>query len=188
MNDVDGDGFTVEDGDCDDNDSSSFPGAEDIPGDGIDQDCDGTDAVPDNPELAALPEGASVITEIFSNPSGNDDELGEWFELYNASGQDINIQGLTITDLDLIDPNTNQKYTLTVADAQTFAADSHMVFAAMVDADTDGTYDSPLGVMPDVLYPQAVLIGTQVDIPGICRNNSDGLSVSYLHTVRLGQL
>lgn len=42
--DLDGDGFTVRDGDCNDSDSSIHPGAPDISGDGIDQDCDGVDA------------------------------------------------------------------------------------------------------------------------------------------------
>ena len=44
--DVDGDGVAAElcgGGDCDDGDDSSFPGAFDQPGDGIDQDCDGSD-------------------------------------------------------------------------------------------------------------------------------------------------
>jgi hypothetical protein len=42
--DADGDGWTVEGGDCDDADPSVHPGAYDVPADGIDQDCDGFDA------------------------------------------------------------------------------------------------------------------------------------------------
>jgi Ca2+-binding RTX toxin-like protein len=44
--DLDGDGVTPFGGDCNDADPSIFPGAFDIPGDGIDQDCDGVDAQP----------------------------------------------------------------------------------------------------------------------------------------------
>ena len=43
--DVDGDGWWVQDGDCDDHDAGISPAATEIPGDGIDQDCDGFDSV-----------------------------------------------------------------------------------------------------------------------------------------------
>ena len=42
--DVDQDGFSDSDGDCDDNDPNVNPDAEDTPNDGIDQDCSGGDA------------------------------------------------------------------------------------------------------------------------------------------------
>ena len=41
--DDDGDGFTENEGDCNDNDSTIYPGAIEICGDGIDQDCNGSD-------------------------------------------------------------------------------------------------------------------------------------------------
>jgi len=41
--DDDGDGFTENDGDCNDSDANVFPGAIEICGDGIDQDCSGAD-------------------------------------------------------------------------------------------------------------------------------------------------
>lgn len=41
--DVDQDGYTINQGDCDDTDETIFPGATDIPYDNIDQDCNGSD-------------------------------------------------------------------------------------------------------------------------------------------------
>lgn len=53
--DLDGDGFTTCDGDCDDDDPSIHPGAHDVPDDGIDQDCDGADATEsDSLDLAVV--------------------------------------------------------------------------------------------------------------------------------------
>jgi hypothetical protein len=45
IEDLDNDGYTTEEGDCNDTDSTVFPGASDIAGDAIDQDCDGIDGV-----------------------------------------------------------------------------------------------------------------------------------------------
>ena len=39
----DGDGYTPEDGDCDDDNADVNPGAEETPGDGVDSNCDGED-------------------------------------------------------------------------------------------------------------------------------------------------
>ena len=41
--DLDGDGISARDGDCDDTDSAIYPGARDFRGDGIDDNCDGVD-------------------------------------------------------------------------------------------------------------------------------------------------
>jgi choline-sulfatase len=55
LTDRDGDGFSARfgGGDCDDGRADVFPGAEDRPGDGIDQDCQGGDARGVRPEPAA---------------------------------------------------------------------------------------------------------------------------------------
>lgn len=46
---------------------------------------------------AAAP-GDIIITEIMQNPSALGDTEGEWFEIYNATASDIDIEGWTISD------------------------------------------------------------------------------------------
>ncbi|XOV82413.1 MAG: putative Ig domain-containing protein [bacterium] len=59
--DVDGDGFTENQGDCNDNDAAINPNAIDIPGDGIDQDCDGQDAQLPFAQLFVEPSAATLF-------------------------------------------------------------------------------------------------------------------------------
>lgn len=98
--DLDGDGVTEEDGDCDDDDDAIYPGAEEIPGDGIDQDCDGFDEELDSTELSIneVETGDLVITEIMKDPDAVAQELGEWFEIYNDSANIIDLQNLQVRD------------------------------------------------------------------------------------------
>jgi len=44
--------------------------------------------------------GDIVITEIMQNPSAVSDSNGEWFEVFNQTGQTINLNGWTIRDAD----------------------------------------------------------------------------------------
>ncbi|MEQ1567667.1 MAG: MopE-related protein [Myxococcota bacterium] len=46
--DIDGDGFSIAEGDCDDEDSAFYPGANDVAGDAKDQNCDGADGLDDD--------------------------------------------------------------------------------------------------------------------------------------------
>lgn len=61
--DNDGDGYDAVD-DCDDTDSSINPGAEDIPENGIDEDCSGSDKI-----IAAINKDVDSKIEVYPNPS-----------------------------------------------------------------------------------------------------------------------
>ena len=49
-------------------------------------------------DVAPLADGMIIINEIMNNPLAVADADGEWIELYNPTGSDININGLTLTD------------------------------------------------------------------------------------------
>ena len=59
--DDDGDGFTENEGDCDDGAMGIHPGATDVPDDGIDQDCDGADAPRPIVDLVVEPATATLV-------------------------------------------------------------------------------------------------------------------------------
>lgn len=42
--------------------------------------------------------GNLIVTEFMSNPEGVSDTQGEWFELYNAGGSAIELNGLSVRD------------------------------------------------------------------------------------------
>ena len=47
---------------------------------------------------SAMVPGDLVISEVMIDPVAVADNVGEWFEIYNASGLDANLDGLTLTD------------------------------------------------------------------------------------------
>lgn len=64
--DIDGDGYNVDE-ECDDNDPNIYPGALDIPNDGIDQDCIGGDAIgPAGIDFVTIPAGTFDMGDSFS--------------------------------------------------------------------------------------------------------------------------
>jgi len=61
--DDDGDSFTENQGDCNDVNNTIFPGATDIPANGIDEDCDGVDASRPPAQILVLPATATILTD-----------------------------------------------------------------------------------------------------------------------------
>ncbi len=89
--DLDADGVSTCDGDCDDADPNNSPALSESH-DGQDNDCDG---LVDN---GVLPPDALIITEVMKNSWVVDDVVGEWFELLNDTGVDMNLVGLVVSD------------------------------------------------------------------------------------------
>lgn len=94
--DGDGDGWTPANGDCDDADPAVNPLAEDLPLDGVDQDCDGDDAVALG--VASLDPGDLRITEFMPDPLAVEPAFGEWVELQNTTALPIDLEGLLLRD------------------------------------------------------------------------------------------
>jgi len=90
--DLDEDGYTTCSTipDCDDTNPEISPGATEIDGDMVDNDCDGL-----VDETSWRP-GDLVISEVMVSPLAVEDFRGEWFEVENTSGRDVVLNGLRV--------------------------------------------------------------------------------------------
>jgi len=133
--DADGDGFDSDDysgDDCDDEDATVNPDGTDDSEDGSDQNCDGIDG----PVLSVIELGLGdlVISEVMQNPDAVLDSVGEWFEIYNASGQAVDLDGLYVYDA-----GTNS---FTVSGSAIVEADGYFVFANDIDTSSNGGFQA----------------------------------------------
>ena len=82
--------------DCDDGDPDINPGAAERYNDATDEDCDGYAPW----DISALTAGDLAIGELMIDPVAVADADGEWFEIQNLSGLDLELAGLRLADLD----------------------------------------------------------------------------------------
>ncbi len=105
--------------------------------------------------------GSLVITEVMQNPAALADSAGEWFEVYNASGQTLNLNGL----VSFTDPSSS-------ADEVDIAIDTDLIVTAgdyFVVGSSAGALDpaGDGGLAPDYVWsfttPQFHALGNGTD-------------------------
>ena len=79
--------------------------------------------------VSDLSTGDLIITEIMSNPAAVSFYRGQWFEIYNSSGAEVDLQNLEITD---------GSSGFTVSSSVTVAAGEYAVFAVRSNSGING--------------------------------------------------
>ncbi|MHC1604880.1 MAG: lamin tail domain-containing protein [Candidatus Methanofastidiosia archaeon] len=106
-----------------------------------------------------------VINEIMQNPSAVSDSKGEWFELYNTTSDDINLNGWTIYD------ERNDSFVIDVDIV--IPAQGYLVFGRNGDETTNG------GVKVDYVYKGMYLSNTFDNLILLDENNVEIDRVEY---------
>ncbi|MCB9473052.1 MAG: lamin tail domain-containing protein [Candidatus Delongbacteria bacterium] len=99
--------------------------------------------------LASLNPGDLVVSEILQNPNVVSDAVGEWFEVYNATDNAIDLLGLTFND--------NGVNTFTVDVSVVVAPHDYAVLGLNGDTMLNG------GVTLDYVYPGSYNLGNGAD-------------------------
>jgi hypothetical protein len=120
--------------DCDDTDPTSSSGSAEV-ANGIDDDCDG------DVDEGLYSGGEVIVVEVMSNPALVSDAYGEWFEVYNTTGTEIDLYNWEVS----------------AADRQTFTITSSVPVPAygyaVLGVDADSTRNG--GLTLDYAYARA---------------------------------
>lgn len=136
--DRDGDGLSADDGDCDDFDATVFPGGEEILGDGMDNDCDGT--VDGGVADVYLSEGA-FVDDISLLGVRIDFETPDLGSLVTDQYADLGVHfsgGLTAQSTAGLSPARDTQAAVTTEDVVVLNFEEHQPALAMWLIDTDG--------------------------------------------------
>ncbi len=131
--DEDGDGYSGCDPDgegaedCDDTDPTINPENEEVMDDLIDNDCDWLI------DEGLWAEGDLVITEVMNNPAAVNDPDGEWFEVWNASGRAVAVNGLILSST--VDDDWHQ---VRASSALLLEPGDYFIFGTNPEMDTNG--------------------------------------------------
>jgi cysteine-rich repeat protein len=138
-----GDGVIATDEMCDDNNFNSFDGCSAlcVPEPGYA--CDGQ---PSACGRAPVAKGEIIVTEVLPNPAGIDDTVGEWIEVYNTTGDTINLENVVVSN--------EASQTFTVWAVILLEPGEYAVLAAEADAALNG------GVAADFEYVGFTLADT----------------------------
>ncbi len=96
---------------------------------------------------AAAP-GDVVINEVMQNPAAVSDAAGEWFEIRNATGAPINLDGWTVAS------GTAETHTIAAGGSLVLPADGYVVLGRSADPATNGGY-TPNYVMASITLGNA---------------------------------
>jgi hypothetical protein len=111
-----------------------------------------TTTTPSTWTVADLGPGDLVITEILKDSTAVSDDFGEWFEVYNASGHEVDLEGMTIRD-DGSDSHVVSGSLVVAAGAYVvFGVDSDTAVNGGVDVDYAWGNDLTLGNGDDEIY------------------------------------
>ncbi len=111
-------------GDCDDSDPGVYYDSGEVDRDGADDDCDGW---VDEDWVAA---GDLIVSELMVAPAAVEDGLGEWLELYNTSGGDIDIINWAL--------ESDDGHGVVVGSSLVVPAGGRVVLGASADVDVNG--------------------------------------------------
>ncbi|MEC7984996.1 MAG: lamin tail domain-containing protein [Myxococcota bacterium] len=136
--------------------------------------------------VSELIEGDLVVSEIMHNPTTVPDYRGEWFEIYNNSGSDINLEGLVV-----IGERNGEHFT--IDDAFVLPDNEYAVLGARFSnnggVSVDVTYNRAsfkldLGSIIDLQTPAGVSIDNVTYAPayGFPVNAGSALSLDVLDT------